>query len=396
MKTELPHKLLTIGFLVNPIAGAGGPAAHKGSDLAITKESVAAGELTLRAPERAKQFLSALDEHNQFELISAPGAMGADYLTACPDLRSPNLRYRVLSSELSSSTSDHDTKRIVTLLMQAHVDLIVFVGGDGTARDVCSVLESGEKGETFPVLGVPSGVKMHSGVFAITPSAAAKVLNEVVSGALVSLVEQEVRDIDEQALQKNVVKSCYYGAMLVPDEVRYIQAVKSGGVEVDELVLADIAAEVAERIADCGDEAPLIIFATGSTTQFIQQEIHCPGTLLGVDVFKSGHLIAEDVTAEELEVLVSAHEGKVIIVLTAIGGQGHILGRGNQQLSPKVLRRVGRDNLWVVMTKTKLEALEKRPLLMDSNDPELDAQWQGLIPVITGYHDQVLYRLGSP
>ncbi len=389
MKTELPRKLLTVGFLVNPIAGAGGPAAHKGSDLAITKESVAAGDLTLRAPERAKQFLSALDENNQFELVSAPGVMGADYLPECS-----RLQYRVLSSELSSSTSDGDTKKIVTLLMQAHVDLIVFVGGDGTARDVCSVLESNDKQQTFPVLGVPSGVKMHSGVFAITPSAAAAVLNEVVSGALVSLVEQEVRDIDEQALQKNVVKSRYYGAMLVPDEVRYIQAVKSGGVEVDELVLADIAAEVAERIEDCDGDTTLIIFATGSTTQFIQQEMHCPGTLLGVDVFKSGHLIAEDVTAVELEALVSDHEGNVIIVLTAIGGQGHILGRGNQQLSPKVLRRVGRDNLWIVMTKTKLEALEKRPLLMDSNDPALDAQWQGLIPVITGYHDQVLYRLG--
>ncbi len=390
MKTELPQKLLTIGFLVNPIAGAGGPAAHKGSDLAITKESVAAGELILRAPVRAKQFLSALDENNQFELISAPGAMGADYLTECPDLRC-----RVLSSELSNSTSDHDTKKIVTLLMQAHVDLIVFVGGDGTARDVCSVLESDGKVEMFPVLGVPSGVKMHSGVFAITPSAAATVLNEVVSGGLVSLVEREVRDIDEHALQKNIVKSRYYGSMFVPDEVRYIQAVKSGGVEVDELVLADIAAEVAERIEDCDSEKTLVIFATGSTTQFVQQEMHCPGTLLGVDVFKNDHLIAEDVTAVILEELVASHEGKVIVVLTAIGGQGHILGRGNQQLSPKVLRRVGRDNLWIVMTKTKLEALEKRPLLMDSNDPELDEQWQGLIPVITGYHDQVLYRLGS-
>ncbi len=390
MKTELPHKRLTIGFLVNPIAGAGGPAAHKGSDLAVTKDALVAGELNLRAPERARQFISALDSDAQFELISAPGAMGADYLA-----EASALQYNVLSCSLSSTTSDHDTKNIVKALILAQVDLIVFVGGDGTARDVCSVLESEEPRASFPVLGVPSGVKMHSGVFAITPSAAAAVLNEVVSGALVSLVDQDVRDIDEQALQKGVVKSRYYGAMLVPDEVRYIQAVKSGGVEVDELVLADIAAEVAERIEDCDNETTLIIFATGSTTQFIQQEMHCPGTLLGVDVFNRGHLIAEDVTAAELETLVSAHEGRVIIVLTAIGGQGHILGRGNQQLSPKVLRRVGRENLWVVMTKTKLEALSKRPLLIDSNDPELDEQWQGLIPVITGYHDQVLYRLGS-
>lgn len=385
LKRKIEQKPLTIGFLVNPIAGAGGPAAHKGSDLLKTRRALLAGEIQPRSPLRAQQFLTALAPQVNYQFVTAPGVMGEDLLQ---QYRPGS--YRCVDVVLQQDTSEKDTQKIVAQMLHAGVDLIVFVGGDGTARDVCSVV-----GSKVPVLGVPSGVKMHSGVFAITPSAAACVLSEVFSGELVSLQEQEVRDIDEEALQKGAVKSRYYGSMLVPDEVRFIQAVKSGGIEVDELVLADIAAEISERIEDEENRNALVIFATGSTTQFIQQELGCPGSLIGVDVTKNAELIAVDVNATELELIVSEHVGKVIIVLTAIGGQGHILGRGNQQLVPSVLRRVGRDNLWLVMTKTKLKNLAGRPLLIDSNDPELDRLWQGLVPVVTGYHDQVLYRLGG-
>lgn len=389
---EAKRNQLKVGFLVNPIAGAGGPAAHKGSDLVDTRRALLAGEIQQRSPSRALQFLQALDELVECSFVTAPGEMGADVLKQVR----PSA-YSCVDIDLPCETSEKDTQEIVELMLQASIDILVFVGGDGTARDVCSVVSDEEKtgGKQIPVLGVPSGVKMHSGVFAITPTAAACVLNEVFSGKIVSLIEQEVRDIDEAALQKGRVKSRYYGSMWVPDEVRFIQSVKSGGVEVDELVLADISEEIGERLEDEDNQDALIIFATGSTTQFIQQELGFPGSLIGVDVVRAGALIAVDVSASQLESIVSGFAGRIIIVLTAIGGQGHILGRGNQQLTPEVLRRVGRENLWLVMTKAKLEALDGRPLLIDSNDPELDRLWQGLVPVVTGYHDQVLYRLGG-
>ncbi len=385
MNKTFTSQPLCIGFFVNPFAGAGGPAGHKGSDLAQTREALIRGELTARAPERAQQFLQALSANSACRFITPRGVMGEDLLAA----HSP-YPFTCLPRDIPDTCSAQDTRLIVEDMLAHQVDMIVFVGGDGTARDVCVA-----NTETTPVLGVPSGVKMHSGVFAITPTAAAVVLNAVLAGELVSLSEQEVRDIDEQALQTGRVASRYFGSQWVPHELQYIQSVKSGGAEVDELVLADIAAEIEERLREQENHDALVVFATGSTAQFIQQELGCEGTLLGVDVMRSGELIAQDVSAKELEALLTTHEGKVVLIVTAIGGQGHVFGRGNQQLSPAVLRRIGRENVWLVMTKTKLQGLHGRPLLMDSNDPDLDNAWQGLIPVITGYRDHALYRLGA-
>ncbi len=384
MTKQFKQAPLKIGFIVNPIAGAGGPAGHKGSDLECTRDAIASGDIERRSPGRAQQFLQNLSVIEKIVFVSAPGIMGADYLNG-----TPNSQFEEVEYKLNTESTPEDTKAVLRLMKTKHVDLVLFVGGDGTARDVCSVLKT-----DIPVLGIPSGVKMHSGVFALTPLAAAKVVDELVEGSLVSLMESEVRDIDEEALQKSVVKSRYFGSMLIPEELHYVQSVKSGGVEVDDLVLADIAAEVQERIEDLPNET-LVVFGTGSTTQFIQQELGCPGTLLGVDVVCQNNLIAADVDSLELTKRVSAHKGRVVIILTAIGGQGHIIGRGNSQLVPDVLKCVGRENIWVVATKSKIQQLNGRPLLIDSNDSALDEHWCGVIPVITGYHDQVLYRLSN-
>lgn len=378
-------KPLNIGFLVNPFAGAGGPAGLKGSDSEMTRDAILAGHIAARAPDRARQFLAAIEHKTRCRFITPQGPMGSACLASYSELR-----WEILDVAVEKISSANDTKNAAVALCKAKVDLIVFVGGDGTARDVFSAV-----GDKIPVLGVPSGVKMHSGVFAITPTAAAKVLDEVIAGRLVSLMECEVRDIDEDAFQTGVVKSRHFGDMWVPGELRYIQSVKHGGVESDELVLADIAADIEERMGETAAGKSIFIFATGSTAHFIQKELGFSGTLLGVDVVCEGQVIAQDADAKTIEHLISDKE-HVFIILTAIGGQGHIIGRGNQQLSPKVLRKAGRKGLWIVATKTKLEALNGRPLLVDSNDPELDNEWHGLIPVITGYRDHVLYRLGAP
>lgn len=384
---------LRLGFIVNPLAGVGGPNANKGSDDSDVQRQAMAGNIPLRAPARAAQFLEALCHEipaNSLPLIiTAPGRMGEEYLHAL------NISYQLAGPILSDIglSSAADTIDQIHAMLLSVVDLVLFVGGDGTARDICSVV-----GTRIPVLGIPSGVKMHSGVFAVTPEAAAQVVARMLCAELASLVEGEVRDIDEQAFREGRVRSRHYGDMLVPSENQFVQHVKQGGMEVEELVLLDIAAEIRERLERIGEPA-VVIFGPGSTTYFIQQEFGAEATLLGVDVlyFERGaacYRCEQDVNAGRLEALLANWLGPVRLIITAIGGQGHIIGRGNQQITAALLASIKKANTWVVATKTKLEGLTNRPLLIDSGDPQLDKAWSGFISVICGYQDTLIYPLG--
>jgi predicted polyphosphate/ATP-dependent NAD kinase len=167
--------------------------------------------------------------------------------------------------------------------------------------------------------------------------------------------------------------------------------VKLAGIESDELVLADIAAHIIEIIED--NPAHLFVMGSGSTVEFIMQELGINNTLLGVDIIQNKQLLASDVTAAELLTLTAKQDCK--LVLTLIGGQGHIIGRGNQQLSADFLRQLGKDNILLVATKSKLQNLSGPPLIVDSGDVTTDQQLSGLISIITGYHDQVLYPVAD-
>ena len=238
------------------------------------------------------------------------------------------------------------------------------------------------------MLGIPAGCKIHSGVYAITPKAAGRVVEMLVKGELVSLGDADVMDIDEDAFREGMVKAKRYGEMQVPSEVRYVQAVKNGGKETDELVLADIAAYVVSEM----DEDCLYVMGSGSTVAAIMEEMGLENTLLGVDLVADQELIAQDLTAQQLLELTQGKETKLVITL--IGGQGHIFGRGNQQLSPALIRAIGRDNIIVVATKTKLQALNGRPLIADTGDSELDDELSGYIRVTTGFNDHIMYAVG--
>ena len=256
--------------------------------------------------------------------------------------------------------------------------------GDGTARDVYTAIKPEQL-----VLGIPAGVKIHSGVYSISPKAASRVLENMISGGLSSVRYADVMDIDEDLFRQGTVKAKRFGEMLVPDELQYIQAVKMGGKESDELVLADIAAEVEERL----DDEHLIV-GSGSTINAIMEDMGLNNTLLGVDWVHDGDVLAQDLTESELyERVKQVSSGQVKLLLTVIGGQGHVICRGNQQLSPRVLDAVGRENVWLVATKSKLKGLEGRPLRIDSGDDALDHAWSGMISVITGYHDEVVVRI---
>ncbi len=368
---------LRIGLVMNPVAGIGGPAALKGSDGIDTVSKARSAGSESKVSERTRLTLNELEGLPvQLEFIVYPGAMGEDAFDNI------SLPFRVVGKRLDRETMASDTMLAVEMLQDESVDIILFSGGDGTARDVCDVVNSGQV-----VLGIPCGVKMHSGVFANSPVSAGKIIRDIALGRLTSVTDGEVRDIDEDAFRKGFVKAKYYGEMTVPEELRYVQQTKSAGVEVEELVLQEIAADVIENM----QPGVQYLIGSGSTTAAVMDSLRLQNTLLGIDVVKDGELVLADANEEQLFSLVCAAPSEIVV--TVIGGQGHIFGRGNQQLSPRVIRTVGLESLHVIASKTKLEALEGKPLIVDTGDPLLDAELAGLIRVTTGYEDSVLCRV---
>ncbi len=375
--TNNKPRVFRLGLIINPLAGVGGSVALKGSDGAETARKALELGAEPKAQQRALAAVSVLSEL-AVELVTYPGEMGENVA------RSAGFDPLVIGTIEAGHTTAKDTEKAALAMYHAGVDLIMFAGGDGTARNICHALP-----EQFPVLGIPAGVKIHSGVYAVTPKAAGEIVAMLVRGELVTLGDQEVRDIDEAQFREGRVRAKYYGELLVPQEHRYLQNVKNGGKEVEELVLTDIAADLIERM----EPDTRYIIGSGTTVQAVMQELGLPNTLLGVDLVADQKLLASDCTAQELLAKTTGADTKIII--TIIGGQGHILGRGNQQLSPDLIRRVGKDNLIVIATKTKLAELDGRPLIVDTGDTELDKELSGVIPVITGYHDAVLYRIAE-
>jgi predicted polyphosphate/ATP-dependent NAD kinase len=374
-------RVFKLGLLVNPYAGIGGALALKGSDGAEIREKALGMGAQKKAIDKTRLALEHISSmQDQVQLYVASGEMG-EILA-----KEMGFNYSVIYQPTNVQTESQDSEATAQALLAEHVDLILFAGGDGTARNVCHVV-----GNSVPVLGIPAGCKIHSAVYAITPEAAGRVLKQVINGEIVSVSDAEVMDIDEALFRKGRVNARQFGEMQVPTELRYIQAVKMGGKESDELVLADIAAHVIEVIEDNPEH--LFVMGSGSTVEFIMQELGIQNTLLGVDVIKNKQLLASDVTAAELLTLTAKQDCK--LVLTLIGGQGHIIGRGNQQLSADFLRQLGKDNILLVATKGKLQNLSGRPLIVDSGDILTDQQLSGLISIISGYHDQVLYPIAD-
>jgi predicted polyphosphate/ATP-dependent NAD kinase len=370
-----------LGLLINPYAGIGGALALKGSDGVEIREKALAMGAEKKALHKTRLALEHIvSMKDQVHLYVASGEMGEALA------KEMGFNYSVIYQSAEIQTESQDSEATAQALLEQQVDLILFAGGDGTARNVCHVI-----GNSVPVLGIPAGCKIHSAVYAITPAAAGRVLKQVIKGEIVSVSDAEVMDIDEALFRKGRVNARQFGEMQVPTELRYIQAVKMGGKESDELVLADIAAHIIEIIEDNPEQ--LFVMGSGSTVEFIMQELNLENTLLGVDIIQNKQLLASDVTANKLLALTAKKSCK--LVLTLIGGQGHIIGRGNQQLSADFLNKLGKDNILLVATKSKLQNLSGRPLIVDSGDITTDQQLSGLISIVTGYHDQVLYPIAD-
>lgn len=313
--------MLRVGVIVNPIAGIGGPAALKGSDgVLVQRVALERGAVPRAAERMSAAFAPLLSRSAELKIVAWGGAMGADALTTL------GFDVEILGVPRVPSSAT-DTIEAARAMLESGIDLLVFAGGDGTACNLADVVPP-----QVPVIGVPAGVKMHSGVFAVTPRDASDVIIRLLDGGLVAADAAEVRDIDEAGLREGRVATRYHGTLSVPRVGGHLQHVKSAGREVEELVLAEIAETVAERVND--HHGPLIL-GPGSTMAAVKRRLGVEPTLLGFDVLQDGRLVAADGDAATLARYAGA---STILVISFTRGQGFLLGRGNQQLTPAILR----------------------------------------------------------
>ena len=346
----------------------GGRVGLKGTDAPGAAARAAALGARPEAALRMTLCLSAMATRLAgVRMLAAPGAMGMDAA------RAAGLDARPIGAPHGASTTAADTRAAAAALRDAGCTLLLFAGGDGTARDLCAVL-----GEGLPVLGVPAGVKMHSAAFAASPRAAADLALMALQGRA-SARALEIMDLDEEAYAAGTVAARLHGYVRGPFAAALAQGPKVRGAAGEAAALAGIAAAVA---AEMGSGRTLVL-GPGTTLRAVAAALGVPKTLLGVDVVRDGRVLAAD--ASERDILATLGEGgPADILVTPIGGQGHILGRGNQPLSPAVLRRAGLDSLVVVATTAKLATLHDQTLRVDSGDPALDAALAGWRRVLTG------------
>lgn len=372
--------MFRLGLIVNPVAGMGGRVGLKGTDGpdCLTKAREL-GAIPL-APSRAALALRVLlPVKDELCLFTCPGLMGE---TAAVEAGLP---FRAIGLRVGPQTGPEDTKEAARQMAESGVDLLLFAGGDGTARDIAEAV-----GENVLCLGIPAGVKIHSAVYAATPLHAGEAVLSLVRGRRPSRRLAEVMDIDEEAFRKGEVRSRLFGYLPVPADRRHLQGLKSGSPRSEAALQKAIAADLLEKLKP----GALALIGPGTTTRELKRALGFEGTLLGVDAVKDGKLVAEDCGERELlELIAREPEGNVRIVVTPIGGQGFLFGRGNQQFSPEVLKRVGKENILVAAVPGKLAALAGAPLRVDTGDPRLDRELSGYTKVVTGYHEAVMAKV---
>jgi predicted polyphosphate/ATP-dependent NAD kinase len=359
---------MKLGFLINPIAGMGGSVGLKGTD-GVVDEARRRGAQPI-AGERARRCMAALNIDASSVILTCSGEMGEDAVVKNAQ------RYKVVYS-FEGKSSRKDTKNACMRFLEEGIELLLFCGGDGTARDVYSVIE-----RAIPLLGIPAGVKMHSAVFAITPQSAAKIVQLFVEGK-VDVRDAEIMDTDEAAYRRNELRMTVFGYARTPYEPVLVQQGKSLFQTVSEERAKE---EIARFACEFMRDGSLYILGAGTTIHKIAELLGLgeEKTLLGVDAVKDGKLVGKDLNEQELlHLLETERETKAKILVSPIGAQGFIFGRGNQQLSAKVIEKVGIENVIVLATPQKLS--ETPFLLVDTGSEELDEQLSGYMSVVSGY-----------
>ena len=380
----LLRKNMRIGIVVNPDAGLGGRLGFKGSD-GRAKEAREAGAVD-RAGPRMQQCISKFKDLLASSLnrigvsptiVAWSGRMGGDWIDG--------FEYEQRKESPTESTAQ-DTSNLVQDLLEAEVDVILYAGGDGTTRDIVNALDGNET----PLIGVPGGVKMHSGCFATTPKASAEVLLAFLQGDLMVAIT-EVMDLDEETYQKGEWKVRMYGEAWTPSSPRFMQGAKE---QVERASESDTIEGLANHIGNLIDDEPelMVIWGSGGTLRRMGEHLNVELTLLGIDIQHKG-TIHSDLNEQQLLHHLVGYDGPRLLLLSPMGGQGFLIGRGNLQLSPDVLRAIRFESILGVATPSKLLGLSS--VRIDTGDPLLDEEYQQrrFIKLLQGYRTTRVIRI---
>ena len=370
---------MRLGLLVNPDAGLGGRLGLKGSD-GKAEEARSMGAQDRSGPRTSMMLENFSRIHRSgfgnIVWVTSEGRMGTDWI---PD--ESEIGEIITPHETAESTSAEDTRSAVRKLLSSGIDILVYSGGDGTTRDI--VAELGECDQSkLPVIGIPSGVKMHSGCFASSPKAAAEVLSSWISGELL-VSSTEVLDLDEELYRKGDWVVRLYAEAFSPNSPRWMQGSKELiPTDSEDEILAGLADHVKETMIDPDH---LLIWGSGGTLRAVGEEVGFNLTTLGIDATIGDEQVGNDLNEEQILSIIEGHRGKSSLLLSPMGGQGFLIGRGNLQLSPEVLRKVGIDNILGVVTPAKL--LSVRALRIETGDSELDSDFSSkrYMKVLQGY-----------
>jgi len=375
--------LFRLGLIINPVAGIGGRVGLKGSDGEDIQQLARERGAVPLAQQRMRQALELIAPYkNELHIYTAANDMGENLA------KKMGFDTTVVNTVPTSETSPNDTEITVRQCVEQGIDLLLFAGGDGTARNIYQAFQSMSDISAPPVIGVPAGCKIHSSVYAVTPGHAGELLSLLIKGRALTLREASVMDIDEDEFRNNIVKARLYGYLQVPAENQFMQNMKEGGITHQEIALQDIAVFMVESMEDdC-----LYLIGSGTTPRAIMDELDLSSTLLGIDAVCNQQLIAKDLTEQQILQLLNEYSNARLII-TLIGGQGHIFGRGNQQISPQVIKRLTMKNIVFISTAEKIQSLDSQPLRVDTGDEELNKSLYGMIEVVTGYDEKVLCRI---
>ena len=393
---------MRLGLVVNPDAGLGGKLGFKGSDGRAAEARAAGAED--RAGPRMNQCLthlaalasSSLNRAGvHLTLVAWEGRMGETWV---PSLDEEGHMSVSCSGSTPAITSPEDTAQLVGELVEAGVEAILYAGGDGTTRDIVNALEAaGPEAQTIALIGVPGGVKMHSGCFATTPKAAAEVALSFALGDLRTAIT-EVMDLDETVYAKGEWKVRMYGEAWTPSSPRFMQGAKE---QVERVSEEDTIEGLAHHVSTLLEDEPdlMVVWGSGGTLRRMGEHLNLDLTLLGIDVQHSG-TVHRDLNEQGLLEVIRGHvNGDVrrplLLLLSPMGGQGFLIGRGNLQLSPDVLRVIGHGNVLGVATPSKLIGLEA--VRIDTGDDDLDAEFQAkrFIKILQGFRTTRLIRVAE-
>ena len=367
-----------IGLIVNPIAGMGGRVGLKGTDGEdILKKAKELGA-SMEAPSKAQKALrSLLEIKEELLIVTCSGIMGEDIA------RNLGFKVKVVYST-SKETSSQDTKVGAGKILEEEVEILLFVGGDGTARDIYEVVGTSEV-----TLGIPAGVKIHSPVYGNTPENSGKLAFLYLTGGIDKVREEEVVDIDEEAFRNDRMTTSLYGYLKVPVDKKFMQNKKAPTPLDEESTQKAIALDIIDNMED----DTYYVIGPGTTPRAIMKMLNLPYTLLGVDILKDKKIVELD--CSEKDILHHIKGKKTKLILTPTGGQGYLLGRGNQQISSRVIEEIGKRNITIISTDSKLVNLRGEPLLVYTGDEETDKSLRGYYRVKVGYEMEKMYLVSN-